>query len=281
MPQHNHMNIKLADVQNRTDNRQIALQRVGIKNIRYPITVLDRERGSQQTVANVNMYVYLPEHFKGTHMSRFVEILNQYRCEINIRTFQDILNEMKRRLASEEAHLEVDFPYFIRKNAPVTGTAGLMEYGCGLYGTMTDRLDMMLLATVPVTTVCPCSKEISEYGAHNQRGQVRVWVRFRKFVWLEDVIECVEKAASSEVYSVLKRPDEKFVTEAAYDRPMFVEDIVRAVCVRLKKMEEITWFAVEAENFESIHNHSAYAYTTVDMTGEGNGALPGSPPKLP
>ncbi len=272
--------LMLADVQNRKDNRQIALQRVGIKNIRYPITVLDRERGSQQTVANVNMYVYLPEHFKGTHMSRFVEILNQYRCEINIRTFQDILNEMKRRLASEEAHLEVDFPYFIRKSAPVTGTVGLMEYGCGLYGTMTDRLDMMLLATVPVTTVCPCSKEISEYGAHNQRGQVRVWVRFRKFVWLEDVIECVEKAASSEVYSVLKRPDEKFVTEAAYDRPMFVEDIVRAVCVRLKKMEEITWFAVEAENFESIHNHSAYAYTTVDMTG-GNSGFIGGPPNLP
>ncbi len=269
--------LMLADVQNRKDNRQIALQRVGIKNIRYPITVLDRERGSQQTVANVNMYVYLPEHFKGTHMSRFVEILNQYRCEINIRTFQDILNEMKRRLASEEAHLEVDFPYFIRKSAPVTGTVGLMEYGCGLYGTMTDRLDMMLLATVPVTTVCPCSKEISEYGAHNQRGQVRVWVRFRKFVWLEDVIECVEKAASSEVYSVLKRPDEKFVTEAAYDRPMFVEDIVRAVCVRLKKMEEITWFAVEAENFESIHNHSAYAYTTVDMTGANAGFIGGHP----
>ncbi len=268
---------RLADVQNRTDHRQIALQRVGIKNIRYPITVLDRERGSQQTVANVNMYVYLPEHFKGTHMSRFVEILNQYRCEINIRKFQDILNEMKRRLSSREAHLEVDFPYFIRKHAPVTGTPGLMEYGCGLYGTMTDRLDMMLLATVPVTTVCPCSKEISEYGAHNQRGQVRVWVRFRKFVWLEDVIECVESAASSEVYSVLKRPDEKYVTEAAYDRPMFVEDIVRAVCVRLKKMEEITWFAVEAENFESIHNHSAYAYTTVEMTGGGTNSQTGTP----
>ena len=274
-------NLRLADVQNRTDNRQIALQRVGIKNIRYPITVLDRERGSQQTVANVNMYVYLPEHFKGTHMSRFVEILNQYRCEINIRTFQDILNEMKRRLASKEAHLEVDFPYFIRKNAPVTGTSGLMEYGCGLYGTMTDRLDLMLLATVPVTTVCPCSKEISEYGAHNQRGQVRVWVRFRRFVWLEDVIGCVERAASSEVYSVLKRPDEKFVTEAAYDRPMFVEDIVRAVCVRLKKMEEITWFAVEAENFESIHNHSAYAYTTVDMTGENPASTLPVTPSVP
>ncbi len=274
-------NLRLADVQNRTDNRQIALQRVGIKNIRYPITVLDRERGSQQTVANVNMYVYLPEHFKGTHMSRFVEILNQYRCEINIRTFQDILNEMKRRLASKEAHLEVDFPYFIRKNAPVTGTSGLMEYGCGLYGTMTDRLDLMLLATVPVTTVCPCSKEISEYGAHNQRGQVRVWVRFCRFVWLEDVIGCVERAASSEVYSVLKRPDEKFVTEAAYDRPMFVEDIVRAVCVRLKKMEEITWFAVEAENFESIHNHSAYAYTTVDMTGENPASTLPVTPSVP
>ena len=252
----------LADVQNLPDNRQIPLRKVGIKNIRYPITVLDKAKGTQQTVASVNMYVNLPHQFKGTHMSRFVEILNEYRREINVKTFAKILAEMKNRLDSQEAHLEVDFPYFIEKQAPVTKTPGLMEYGCGLHGTMTDQFDMMLVVRVPITTVCPCSKEISDYGAHNQRGEVRAWVRFDRFLWLEDVITEVEKASSSEVYSVLKRPDEKFVTERAYERPMFVEDVVRTVCQGLKALKGVTWFAVEAENFESIHNHSAYACTT-------------------
>lgn len=253
----------LADVQSMPDDRRIPLQRVGIKKISYPITVLDKEKGSQQTVASVNMYVNLPHQFKGTHMSRFVEILNDFRNEINITTFASILEEMKNRLNSMEAHLEIDFPYFIRKQAPVTGVSGLMEYRCGLQGTMTDTLDVTLIVTVPVTTVCPCSKEISAYGAHNQRGDVKVWVRFKKFVWLEDIIEIVERSASSEIYSVLKRPDEKFVTEKAYERPMFVEDIVRNVYQGLLSLPDITWFAVEAENFESIHNHSAYAYTTI------------------
>ncbi len=254
--------LELTDVQGLPDDRRIPLQRVGIKNIRYPVTVLDKVKGTQQTVANINMYVNLPHHFKGTHISRFVEILNQYRREINVRTFADILSEMKRRLASQEAHLEVDFPYFIEKEAPVTSTPGLMEYICGLHGTLSDILDMKLLVRVPITTVCPCSKEISRYGAHNQRGEVRLEVRFKKFLWLEDVIAQVERAASSEVYSVLKRPDEKFVTEKAYERPMFVEDIVRSVYQGLRGLPEITWFSVEAENFESIHKHSAYAFTT-------------------
>ncbi|NIA09827.1 MAG: GTP cyclohydrolase I FolE2 [Nitrospiraceae bacterium] len=251
----------LADVQSLPDNRNIPLRRVGIKNIRYPITVLDKANGTQQTVAKINMYVNLPHQFKGTHMSRFVEILNQYHRDISLQNFSKILAEMKSRLNSQEAHLEVDFPYFIEKYAPVTKAPGLMEYMCGFHGSMTDRLDMVVVANVPVTTVCPCSKEISDYGAHNQRGEVRVWLRFGRFFWLEDVIAEVEKASSSEVYSVLKRPDEKFVTEKAFDRPMFVEDVVRNVCQRLKKLPAITWFAVEAENFESIHNHSAYACT--------------------
>lgn len=253
----------LADVQSMPDNRKIALKRVGIKKIHYPITVLDREKGSQQTVASINMYVNLPHHFKGTHMSRFVEILNEFRHEINITTFASILQEMKSRLKSGEAHLEIDFPYFIRKKAPVTGASGLMEYRCGLHGTMTDKLEITLIVTVPVTTVCPCSKEISKYGAHNQRGDVKVWVRFKRFIWIEEIIDIVEKSASSEVYSVLKRPDEKLVTERAYERPMFVEDIVRNVYQGISQLPDITWFAVEAENFESIHNHSAYAYTTI------------------
>ena len=252
----------LADVQSLPDNRNIPLDRVGIKNIRYPITVLDKCKGTQQTVASVNMYVNLPHQFKGTHMSRFIEILNDYRREINVRTFAGILSEMKQRLNTEEAHLEVDFPYFIEKEAPVTRTPGIMEYVCGLHGTLRDRLDMVLVVKVPVSTVCPCSKEISSYGAHNQRGEVRVWVRFRQFLWIEDVIECVERAASSEVFSILKRPDEKFVTEKAYDHPMFVEDVVRNVHIALRKLPEVTWFHIEAENFESIHNHSAYACAT-------------------
>lgn len=251
----------LADVQSLPDDRNIPLRRVGIKNIRYPITVLDKANGTQQTVAKINMYVNLPHQFKGTHMSRFVEILNQYHRDISLQSFSKILTEMKSRLNSQEAHLEVDFPYFIEKYAPVTKAPGLMEYMCGFHGSMTDRLEMVVVANVPITTVCPCSKEISDYGAHNQRGEVRVWVRFNSFLWLEDVIAEVEKASSSEVYSVLKRPDEKFVTEKAFDRPMFVEDVVRNVCQRLKKLPAITWFAVEAENFESIHNHSAYACT--------------------
>ena len=252
----------LKDVQNLPDNRNITLSRVGIKDIRYPITVLDKKNGRQQTVANINMYVDLPHQFKGTHMSRFVEILNEYRRNISVKTFQTILREMKKRLSSSEAHLEVEFPYFIEKKAPITGTCGLMEYLCGLHGTLTDSLDMVLLAKVPVTTVCPCSKEISDFGAHNQRSEVRVWVRFKEFLWLEDVITCVENSASSQVFSVLKRPDEKFVTEHAYNNPMFVEDLVRNVFIALKKLDNITWFYIEAENFESIHNHSAYACTT-------------------
>ncbi len=250
----------LTDVQSMRDDRKISLDRVGIKNIRYPIIVLDKAKGKQHTVASINMYVNLPHHFKGTHMSRFVEILNEYRREVTIENFEKILSAMKNRLNSQEAHLEIDFPYFIEKSAPITGTKGLMEYECGLHGTMTDELDMMLTVKVPITTVCPCSKEISDYGAHNQRGEVRVWVRFKKFLWLEDVIEVVEGCGSSEVYSVLKRPDEKFVTEYAYNHPMFVEDIVRGVYQGLSTLPEITWFAIEAENFESIHNHSAYAY---------------------
>ncbi|MGB9712425.1 MAG: GTP cyclohydrolase FolE2 [Dissulfurimicrobium sp.] len=258
----NHPCPRLVDVQGMSDDRNIPLQRVGIKNIRYPIIVLDKANGVQHTVASINMYVDLPHQFKGTHMSRFVEILNKYRREINIRTFEDILLEMKKRLEAREAHLEVDFPYFIEKTAPVTKTRGLMEYGCGMHGTMTDRLDMVLAVRVPVTTVCPCSKEISDYGAHNQRGEVRVRVRFDRFLWLEDIISVVEMSASSDIYSVLKRPDEKFVTERAFDRPMFVEDVVRCACEGIKALPGVTWFSVEAENFESIHNHSAYASTT-------------------
>jgi GTP cyclohydrolase I len=252
----------MIDVQNRRDPRNVEIQKVGVKNIRYPITVMDKVNGVQHTVANVNMYVDLPHHFKGTHMSRFIEILNEYKGEIAIKNFSHILKEMKRMLKARSAHLEVEFPYFIEKQAPVTGAPGLMEYICRFCGSSNDATadDFYVAIDVPVTTVCPCSKEISDQGAHNQRGTVTVKVRFKKFIWIEDIIQLVEQSSSCDIYSILKRPDEKYVTERAYDNPMFVEDVVREVAKKLSSDNNITWFSVESENFESIHNHSAYAY---------------------
>jgi GTP cyclohydrolase I len=250
----------MIDIQNQRDHRNQEINKVGVKSIRYPIIVLDKAKGLQHTVANINMYVDLPHRFRGTHMSRFVEILNKYRGQIAIKTFSKILNEMKERLHAKTAHLEVEFPYFIEKRAPISGARGLMEYVCRFCGSSNEREDFYLGVTVPTTTVCPCSKEISEFGAHNQRSVVTVHLRFRKFIWIEDLIHLIEGCASSEVFSILKRPDEKLVTERAYNNPMFVEDVVREVASRLSLDSNITWFTVEAENFESIHNHSAYAY---------------------
>jgi len=251
----------MEDIQNHKDYRNIDIDQVGVKGIRYPITVRDKDMGKQQTVAEINMYVNLPRTYKGTHMSRFVEILNEYNRRISIQNFSDILEEMKKRLNAESAHMEITFPYFINKPAPVTGTEGLMEYKCTFKGSLNSKgSDLIAMIHVPVCTLCPCSKEISNYGAHNQRGEVRLQVRFKKFVWLEDLIRLVEDSASCDVYSVLKREDEKYVTEKAYDNPRFVEDIVREIALKLNNDPNITWFAVESENFESIHNHNAYAY---------------------
>ncbi|UCD85669.1 MAG: GTP cyclohydrolase I FolE2 [Deltaproteobacteria bacterium] len=258
----------MRDIQNQRDRRNIGIQKVGVKNIRYPIAVLDKKKGTQHTVASINMYVDLPRHFKGTHMSRFIEILNKYRGQINIKSFPTILAEMIQKLKARSAHLEIEFPYFIEKKAPVTGARSLMEYTCRFSGSVPgDKDDMELFSIgikVPVTTLCPCSKEISAQGAHNQRSVVNVNFRFRKFVWIEDIISIVESSASSDVYALLKRPDEKHLTEKAYDNPMFVEDIVREVAKKLKANPNITWFSVESENFESIHNHSAYAFVEED-----------------
>ena len=251
----------MEDIQNHRDDRNIDIDQVGVKGIRYPITVRDKDMGEQQTVAEINMYVNLPKTYKGTHMSRFVEILNEYNRRISIQNFSDILEEMKKRLNAESAHMEITFPYFINKPAPITGTEGLMEYRCSFKGSLNSKgSDLIAMIHVPICTLCPCSKEISDYGAHNQRGEVRLQVRFKKFVWLEDLIKLVEESASSDVYSVLKREDEKYVTEKAYDNPRFVEDIVREIALKLNHDPNITWFAVESENFESIHNHNAYAY---------------------
>jgi GTP cyclohydrolase IB len=251
----------MIDVQNQVDHRNINIDKVGVKNIRYPITVMDRQNGHQHTVASINMYVNLPRKFKGTHMSRFIEILNDFHGQLDIREFAQVLEAMQQRLRAESAHLEVSFPYFVKKTSPVTGAAGQMEYGCRVTGALSTQngYDLMLEVNVPITTVCPCSREISRYGAHNQRGLVRLAVRFKRFIWIEDLVRLVENAASCDVFSVLKRPDEKYVTEKAYENPKFVEDVVRDIAANLKEDRNVLWFLVDVENFESIHNHSAYA----------------------
>jgi GTP cyclohydrolase I len=251
----------MKDIQSQADHRNIPIDKVGVKNIRHPVTVLDRANGSQHTVANINMYVDLPHSYKGTHMSRFIELLSEHSQNINIREIPSILEEMKHRLAAESAHIEVEFPYFIAKAAPVSSAQGLMEYNVAFRGSLNGQgMDLVVEMGVPVTTLCPCSREISSSGAHNQRGVVRLAVRFKRFIWIEDLIAMVEASASSPVYSLLKREDEKYVTEHAYQHPRFVEDVVREVAGHLENDPNITWFAVDSENFESIHNHSAYAF---------------------
>jgi GTP cyclohydrolase I len=252
----------MKDTQNQRDYRNITIDKVGIKDLRYPITVLDRRNGCQDTVATINMYVDLPHEYKGTHMSRFVEILNVLRPEVSLKKISDALEQMKKHLNAASSHIEVTFPYFIEKKAPISNSPGLMDYTCRLIGSSgpDGKIDFVSEVIVPVSSVCPCSKEISEAGAHNQRGEVRLSIRFKKFIWIEDMIELVEKSGSSEVYSVLKRVDEKYITEYGFSNPKFVEDIVRDIAIKLKEDENITWFSVSAENFESIHNHSAYAH---------------------
>jgi GTP cyclohydrolase I len=251
----------MIDVQNQLDCRNIPIWKVGVKGIKYPIRVLDRSAGTQAVNATINMFVNLPHHFKGTHMSRFVEILNDYRGHINIKTFPEILEQLKAKLEAQAAHIDLKFAYFVEKQAPVSGARSLMEYQCFFEGISQDgRTTLTVGVVVPVTTVCPCSKEISIHGAHNQRGLVTVKFRFQRFFWIEDIISLIEESASGGVYSLLKRVDEKYVTEAGYENPMFVEDVVRNVAVRLNQDDNFLWYSVEADNFESIHNHNAYAY---------------------
>jgi GTP cyclohydrolase I len=258
---------EIEDVQSRADTRQITINKVGIKDIRHPIRVRDRSEGEQHTIASFNMYVELPHNFKGTHMSRFVEILNEHEREISIKSFKTILKEMGNRLEAETGHIEMSFPYFINKKAPVSGVESLMDYEVTFTGELSgDETSLTLKVVVPVTSLCPCSKKISDYGAHNQRSHVTVSVRANSFLWIEELIEMVEQQASSELYGLLKRPDEKYVTEYAYDHPKFVEDMVRDVAAILNKDERIDSYVVESENFESIHNHSAYALIERDKS---------------
>lgn len=253
--------LPIEDVQNRADTRQIPINRVGVKEILHPVRVKDRSGGEQHTVANFNMYVYLPHNFKGTHMSRFLEILHSHEREISVDSFMDILRQMTERLESEAGHIEMKFPYFVNKTAPVSGVKSLLDYQASLIGEVKrgGTTDLWVKVVVPVTSLCPCSKKISAYGAHNQRSHVTIKARIASHVWIEELIDVAEKEASCELFGILKRPDEKWVTERAYDNPKFVEDMVRDVAVRLNNDERIREYVVESENFESIHNHSAYA----------------------
>lgn len=251
----------IEDIQQQSDHRQIEINKVGVKGIKYPIQVLDKTFGVQHTIGDFNMYVSLPHHFKGTHMSRFVEILNQYHNKIGINLFPNILKEIKTHLGAESAHLEISFPYFIDKEAPVSRAKSKMTYHCKFSGSLTlDELDFRVQVKVPVTSLCPCSKAISDAGAHNQRSTVTVNFSFKEFVWIEDMIKLIENTASCDIFPLLKRPDEKYVTERAYAHPMFVEDLVREIAGKLLQDQNIIWFTVEAENMESIHNHNAYAF---------------------
>ncbi len=259
----------MPDVQSSADTRQIPINKVGIKDIRHPVRIAERNGGEQHTVASFNMYVNLPQDFKGTHMSRFVEILNQHERELTVQSFKEMLGEMVERLEAQSGHIEMTFPYFINKAAPVSGVESLLDYEVSFIGEIHGgRPQMYLRVVVPVTSLCPCSKNISERGAHNQRSHVTVTARLDDFVWIEEIVELVEQEASCELYGLLKRPDEKFVTERAYDNPKFVEDMVRDVAARLNADDRIGYYVVESENFESIHNHSAYALIEKDKRAD-------------
>jgi GTP cyclohydrolase IB len=251
---------ELRDVHSEEDGRKLDLERAGVKGLRYPICVLDRANGQQHTVAEIDMSVSLPHRRRGAHMSRFVELLNRHRREIDIRRFRALCAELRRDHDASAAHVTVRFPYFIEKRAPVSGAKGLVDYSCTYGASVTASADELWVAVeVPVTSLCPCSKAISRGGAHNQRSLVRVKVWFARFFWLEDLIALVEECASCDLYAVLKRPDEKWVTERAYQRPRFVEDLVREVGTRLRRDRNFPRWEVEAESFESIHAHNASA----------------------
>lgn len=250
----------LEDIQAQEDTRELPIDQVGVKDFSFPVTVLDRAHGHQHTVAKVNMYVSLPHNFRGTHMSRFIEILNEYP-EISTAKIPQILEQMKERLEAETAYFDVEFPYFITKKAPVSGASSVMEYYCSIHGDSSMK-NYTISVKVPVLSLCPCSKEISHYGAHNQRSYVKITIRTQKRIYFEDMIAIAESSASSELYSLLKRSDEKYITEHSYQNPAFVEDIVRGVAQQLRRLDGVEGFAVESDNMESIHNHSAYARIT-------------------
>jgi GTP cyclohydrolase IB len=254
----------LPDVQAGRDHRRIAIDKVGVKDVRYPITLRMPDGRTQTTVATISMYVSLPAERKGTHMSRFLEVLNEHGQAIDSMRVIEICRRIRERLGADDAHIEMEFPYFIRKLAPVTQAPGLMDYRVRFQCCVNGGTDFVMGVTAPATSLCPCSREISAYGAHNQRCDISAEVRFKGLLWIEDLVGILEGAASTQVYSVLKRPDEKFVTEDAYENPKFVEDIIRDLAVAVNADDRITWYRIHSTNFESIHSHNAYAQITRD-----------------
>src|SRR6202050_3080535 len=251
---------KMQDKQNERDHRELRIDKVGVRGLRFPIQIRDKARVMQNTIATIGTYVDLPKEFKGTHMSRFVEVLNAHGSVVHVENISEILRSLQKKLHAATSHLEIEFPYFMSKKSPVSRLESLMDYIARFDATARgSEIDFVLTVKANVTTLCPCSKAVAKYGAHNQRGEVTVQIRSTKSVWIEDVIAVIEGSASSELYALLKRQDEKAVTERAYENPVFVEDLVRNVALRLNADARVSWYKVEAENFESIHNHNAYA----------------------
>ncbi len=259
----------ISDVQSSRDERDIAIDRVGIKDIRHPVVITDYAGRKQNTVANFSMYVSLPGSSRGTHMSRFIKILNDREHDFSVASFNNLIREVTHWLESDSVHIEMSFPYFMEKTAPVSKAKGLLDYQVSLIGKSGSdgRIDLTLKVIVPVTTLCPCARKISDYGAHNQRSHVTLHLKIEQHFWIEEIINLAESKASCELYSQLKRADEKFVTERAYDNPRFVEDLVRDIAAALNSDERVTGYSIESENFESIHNHSAYARITNPGSG--------------
>ncbi len=254
----------MKDVQSQEDPRKIPLDKVGIEDLLYPIRVMDKANVLQHTIAKVKLAVELPHNFRGTHMSRFVEVLNKHSNNVTLHNIENILDELKKILKAEKSYLELEFPYFIKKKAPVSGMESFMNYRCKFIASKDSNFDFILEVNVPVHTLCPCSKEISDKGAHNQRAEVQVQVRTSKLVWIEEIVEMAENSASSPLFALLKRVDEKRVTEKAYETPRFVEDVARELAIKLSKDERILWYRIVVKSFESIHNHNAFACLEVD-----------------
>jgi len=252
----------IPDVQSRADDRGIPLDKAGVTNVTIPMHITTKSGDKQNVIADISMNVFLPHHYKGTHMSRFVEIINNYHgcCAIDVNELTNILKQTKQKLDSEASFIEIRFPFFREKVAPVSKKKSFMDYKCRIDAELNEQLDIILEVKVPVATVCPCSKEISKYGAHNQRSDVTVRVRFEGKIFIEDIIDAVERSASIDLYTLLKREDEKYVTEKGYENPKFAEDLVRDIALELRKNKQITWYSISVENLESIHNHNAYAY---------------------
>lgn len=264
----------LIDLQATPDTRQVELDQVGIRDLSYPIAVLDHKNERQQTIGCFRISVHLPEHSKGTHMSRFVEILHSHRQAITLRTLPILLQDLRQSLQAQRAQVEVRFPYFLERTAPASGQSAMLDYDCIFFAESDGvELGLSMKVTVPVTTLCPCSKAISDYGAHNQRGYLSIEVKPIRPIWIEELVEVAETSASAPVYPLLKRVDERQVTMQAYDNPVFVEDIVRNVAVKLRLDERVAAFTVECVNHESIHNHSAYARTSWERPGPTGGAF--------